>query len=330
MAKRKRLTPPDPARLEGATPSEKKSMQFPTYPDGVAPSRSAPIADVAGDAATVAALEDVSEELRRARSNGRMVLELGLDGVEDDYLVRDRVITDTAEMDSLKESLRSRGQQTPIEVADLGGGRYGLISGWRRLTALRDLAKKGGIESVLALVRQPETASDAYLAMVEENEIRVGLSYFERARIALKAVDQGVYPTHKAALLSLYHSASRPKRSKIRSFLSVVEALDGHLRFPAGVGERMGLAMSKALEADAGLAARLQGALRKAQPQSLDQEQRILEQIMAPAKAPKPAPVIPEGVVVKSGPNGSVILSGTGVTPQMRIALELWIKEYSA
>ena len=50
--------------------------------------------------------------------------------------------------------------------------------------------------------------------MVEENEIRVGLSYYERARIVAKAVAQGVFETEKQALQRLFHTASRPKRSK--------------------------------------------------------------------------------------------------------------------
>ena len=108
--------------------------------------------------------------------------------------------------------------------------------------------EEGGTRQVLALLRHPSEASEAYLAMVEENEIRVGLSYFERARIATKATDQGVYDSDKAALLSLFAAASRAKRSKIRSFLSVVRQLDGVLRFPQALGERLGLQLSKKLE----------------------------------------------------------------------------------
>ena len=89
---------------------------------------------------------------------------------------------------ALMASLESRGQQTPIEVVELADGRFGLISGWRRLTALRQLqADEGrgqGLDTVLALLRRPDTASDAYVSMVEENEIRTDLSHFERGRIA--------------------------------------------------------------------------------------------------------------------------------------------------
>jgi ParB family chromosome partitioning protein len=48
---------------------------------------------------------------------------------------------------------------------------------------------------VLALIRRPETSADAYLAMVEENEIRAGISFYERARLAAEAAKLGSIPT---------------------------------------------------------------------------------------------------------------------------------------
>lgn len=342
MAKRKRLTPPDvsdTARAAPIPPLETKAM-FPSYPMGVAPSarsyRAAPIADVASEAATVAALEQVSDTLARARREGRMVLELALDQVDEAYLVRDRVVSDPEEMAALLQSLRLRGQQSPIDVADLGEGRYGLISGWRRLTALRQLAAEQPEKTVtvLALLRQPEESGAAYLAMVEENEIRVGLSYFERARIAAKACAQGAYGSEKAALLSLYHAASRAKRSKIRSFLTVVAALDGHLRFPAALGERAGLTLAKALEADASLAPRLQTALAEAAPDSAEAELALINAVMIPKKTARAEPVSAETepvvmvdkIDVGEITEGAIRLSGPGVTPAFRAALLDWLQ----
>ena len=180
MAKRKRLAPPiapyqDPGPAAG-TPAK----------------RTAPIADVAADAATSAALSELSQTLQSARDQGRMILSLPLDAVQSDYLLRDRRVVDDDEMDALIASISARGQQTPIEVVALEDGRYGLISGWRRLQALRRLQGPDGSgpQTVLALLRVPEQASDAYVAMVEENEIRVGISFYERAG-AGAAVRQG-------------------------------------------------------------------------------------------------------------------------------------------
>ena len=85
MAKRKRLTPA--TILEQGTPSpalETKSG----YPFGVAPTR-APIAQVASEAATQAALDEVAGEMQSARNEGRMVLSLPLEAIRADHLVRD-------------------------------------------------------------------------------------------------------------------------------------------------------------------------------------------------------------------------------------------------
>lgn len=345
MAKRKRLTPPDPSFLEGAP--ETKAM----YPLGVAPTRtrpSPPIADVASESAATAALKEVTEELRCAREDGRMVLELPLEVVQSDYLVRDRQSVSEDDTEALMNSLRARGQQTPIEVMEIAEGRYGLISGWRRLSALRRLQRdEGGAGTVLALLRRPEQSGDAYQAMVEENEIRVGLSYFERARIAAKAVEQGVFETEKKALLSLFASASRAKRSKIRSFLSIVHQLEDVLHFPEALGERAGLALAKALDEDTGLAARLRTALAVSPPSDAAAELALVQKLQKqslnpPLETKSPMPSLPaskdenllgaidykNGIQLELFADGALRLSGEGATGRfqadLRKFLEAW------
>lgn len=281
MAKRKRLAPPKTDYLDTPAPSV-------ILPEPVR--RAPPIADVAGHASTAAALEEMSDTLRRAREEGRMALELPLDQIVTDYLVRDRINVDEGEMEVLITSIRQRGQQTPIEVALLPDGRYGLISGWRRLRALTRLAEAGEAQpQILAFLRQPEQASDAYLAMVEENEIRVGLSYYERARIAARAVEQGVYPDERSALRSLYHAASRAKRSKIGSFLTLVKHLDGVLHFPEAIGERAGLVLARELDQAPAIAHRIAAHIQADPPQTpgdeLDRINAALAEIAAAAKA---------------------------------------------
>ena len=276
MAKRKRLTPPNPG-YDDAAPAQAGGMF----------ARSAPIADVAREASAMAAFDEVSQTLTRARNEGRMVLALPLDAVALDYLVRDRTRVADDEMTILMESLRARGQQTPVEVADLTGGRYGLISGWRRCQALRRLFQETGdarFGQVLALLRRPDQASDAYLAMVEENEIRVGLSYYERAHIVARAAENRVYSSEKAALSGLFATASRPKRSKIGSFLTIVSQLGGALHFPEALGERAGLTLARALEADNRLAPRLRAALAATPPQDASAELGLIEAALKPQK----------------------------------------------
>ncbi|WP_407474987.1 ParB/RepB/Spo0J family partition protein [Sulfitobacter sp. PM12] len=301
MAKRKRLTPPrgdylagEPVTDAGSTPSLETKALFPTYPQGVAPkmrSPSPPIAHVASDAATSAALAEVTAELHSARAEGRMVQSLHLDQIESSYLVRDRLVADDEDMAALRASLSARGQQTPIEVVSTEQGGYGLISGWRRLTALTQLYKETGdahFSTVLALVRRPVDAADAYVAMVEENEIRVGLSYFERARIVSRAVEEGVYIDTKSALNGLFGNGSRAKRSKIKSFLPVVEQLGPYLSYPAGIGERLGLALSQKLQADEAFKSDVVEALNKlGSVPTLEAEQDILAAALETPKAPK-------------------------------------------
>lgn len=320
MAKRKRLTPASP-------------LSAPTVPSGLT-MRPAPIAGVAGDASATAAATELADTLAAARAEGRMILTVPLTEIDRDHLVRDRVVVDDAEMQTLKDSLRARGQQTPVELVALEGGRYGLISGWRRCMALTALHAETGevrFASVQGLIRQPAERADAYLAMVEENEVRVALSYFERARIVVKAVEQGVFETDRTALQMLFQSASRAKRSKIGSFLPVVRALDGALRFPGALGERQGLKLARALEDDPVLADRLRGALAGADGTSAEGEAAILDTALRPAPkmpAAKPAPTRTRvaGGVTMIEEDGRLTLQGRDVTPALKAKLIAWLR----
>ncbi|MGR3573094.1 ParB/RepB/Spo0J family partition protein [Brevirhabdus sp.] len=323
MAKRKRLTPaqypaPHPAGFPaqapegssgdsaGPTPGQPplETKAWGLGPQGgfapaLAPSgTTAPIAKVAGESSAAAALAEVTQKLGEMRSSGRMIEPLPLEAIQQDYLTRDRLSADEEELGALMESLRKRGQQTPIEVVALDDGAFGLISGWRRLTALKRLHQETGeprFAEALAVRRSPEAVSDAYVAMVEENEIRVGLSYFERARIVDRAVTLGVFPADKPALQTLFASASRAKRSKIGSFLPLVRKLGTALNHPAQLSERLGLQLAKALEEEPQFARRLADRLRKAGPQDAQAEQKLLQRALAGEKegaqtGPLPSP----------------------------------------
>lgn len=348
MAKRKRLTPADPALLNQPAPAGAGGFSF---------GATAPIAGVVGDAATSAAFDEMSETLTRAREEGRMVLSVPLEQISLDHLVRDRTAMTQPELDALMQSIKARGQQTPIEVMDIGGGRYGLISGWRRCQALGRLRQEAGearFGSVLALLRRPDQATDAYLAMVEENEIRVGLSFYERARIVAKSVEQGVFDTEKAALQTLFSTASRSKRSKIGSFLRIVRDLDGVLKYPEALSERTGLVLVKALERGVIEPATLSAALGRCAAGSATAEQTCLASILSRKSEGKSAKKkesnagletnsaennadanakggreLAPGVWLHSHPDGILILRGAGLTPAFRSALRNWLASQS-
>ncbi len=282
MAKRKRLTPPQPGALAPATPG---SPPLPAF-------GRVPIAQVAGDASATAAFEAVRDELQAAQREGRMVLSLPLPAIRADYLIRDRLVCDADDMDALMHSIRERGQQTPIEVADLGDGTYGLISGWRRLQALAALHEDSGglarFSVIQALLRLPADRPAAYIAMLEENEVRANLSFYERARIVVQSVEAGVFDSDKKALQSLFSTASFSKRSKIKSFMPLVRALDGVLRYPAQISERLGLALSRGISDDPGRAASLKQALISGAVTSPEEERLILERRPNPPEGQKP------------------------------------------
>ena len=337
MAKRKRLTP-----------ARNDYLAAPAAPrPAPGPLSSAPIAQVAGEASATAALSELGEAMRAAREEGRLIEALPLEAIDEAYLVRDRLVQDNDDMTALVASIDSRGQQTPIEVVALpdarGGKTHGLISGWRRLTAFRRLYKGSGearFATIRARVVAPESMQAAYVAMVEENEIRANLSHYERARIALRAWHEGIYPTQKVALQGLFESVSRSKRSKIGSFMPLVEALDRVLRFPTLIPEKLGLDLSRALQADAGFAARLQAAL--ADPAETPEEElsRLTRALAAEARRPAVPPVAgkaadPVAPVPGQGDPvvaafdtraGAITLTGRGVDKALYGELRKWLK----
>lgn len=345
---RRRLTPAQPGYLgpvpgalsgpvPGAAPETKSALPGPG-PAGFAaaapiPPVIPPIAQVSGQSAEAAALREITLGIEAARAEGRMVVEVPLADIAPGHLARDRVALEREDLEALKASIRSHGQRVPAEITPLRGAgagagpgaeaegapayAWGLISGWRRLRALSELYDETDDPrfSVLrALVRPPEEAAASYVAMVEENEIRVGLSYYERARIVAEAAARGVFADQSAALRSLFATASRAKRSKIASFIAIHEDLGDLLHFPAGIPERLGLALVSRLRfGDRG---RIRAALTEARPATATAEIALLERL---ARAPRPD-------VSRAKPAGEVLRPGVAMVLERkagRIAVSL-------
>lgn len=307
MAKRKRLNLP----TESISPNLETKSAF------MGPRARMPIAEVASDTAGRAALEEVAREMTAAEVEGRVIKKLPLDHIVAHHLSRDRMVLDPEDMAALQASIAARGQQTPVEVVRLPGGRFGLISGLRRMEALRAL----GAREVLALVRQPESSAEAYCAMVEENEIRADLSFYERANIAVAAVGQGVYPDIRSAVAGLFAHAAPAKRSKIAKFVVLREALGAALRFPAAIPEHLGFALAQAIEADRSFVDRVSKALQAAGPEDAAAERDVLDRMLKrPAAERPPREEVAPGLTLQTR-NGRAVLSGPAVDADLLGAL---------
>jgi ParB family transcriptional regulator, chromosome partitioning protein len=165
------------------------------------------------------------------------------------------------------------------------------------------------------------------------------LSFYERARIVVKAVEQGVYPDLKTALNDLFANVSRTKRSKIKSFTVVVEALDGILHHPTVIGERLGLDLAKRLE-NPDECAMLRATLSARPAMSAEEEQTFLSALIS---VPTTPPAMQGTAVASSGGanargapaaievtfdagSGRIILEGPGVDSTLAVALERWLR----
>lgn len=356
MARRRRLTPAQPGYLGPSAPAPETKTALPG-PEALVGAQAAPaaapvippIAQVSGQSAEAAALRDVTAGIEDARASGRMVVDVPLGDVSQGYLARDRIALDADEIAALKASIAAHGQRMPAEITPLYGiGRdesdgapahpWGLISGWRRLRALSELYEETGdmrFSTLRALVRPAEDAADSYVAMVEENEIRVGLSYYERARVVAEAAARGVFPDQSAALRALFATASRAKRSKIGSFIDIHEALGDVLRFPAEIPERLGLALVSRLRLEG--RARIRAALHAARPATASAELALLEKLsraprlsddVSRAKQPARETLCP-GVELSTTGNGgrlTVTLRGPGVDAALLTRLRAALK----
>lgn len=346
MAKRKRLTAPSVDEIE-ALDAEFRS-ETPTRPN---PS-TAPIAQVAAEAAFAGNPEPAAarldrldaERLRDAEARGLVVQEIATHKIHTDAMIRDRTMVDPDDMAELQGSISANGLRLPIEVFADGDG-YALLSGYRRLLAVLALdsatANDGRYTHIKAFVRPPKDAATAFAAMVEENEVRANLSHYERGRIAVIAANEGAFENTEAAVSALFASASKAKRSKVKSFAEVFEMLGDMLQHAEGLSERRGLRLAGALRH--GAEARLRAALEAGQGGSADAEWAALEPVIVqiekdPRDTPKmgrprneaPADLadletrkLPSGVTLQQGRDGKgfvIRLRGKSVTPDLMVA----------
>ncbi|WP_170423943.1 ParB/RepB/Spo0J family partition protein [Ruegeria arenilitoris] len=335
MAKRRRLTAPDTAELEEL---EAGFAAKPSLNPFDATSTPPPIAQVAAEAASLNGMTSVTDRValakdqndaslwRDAQSAGLVAEMLPLDQIDAEYIRRDRMVEDEEAMGELLESLRAHGLRTPIEVTRDGEG-FGLISGFRRLDAFRRLAQTDDrFLSIPAFVREAGSGQGAYISMVEENELRSNLSPYERGRIAVLAVGQGIFESTEAAVDVLFAAASKAKRSKVRSFAMVHEALGDLLQHPVALSEKAGLKLASALRA--GAQTKLRQALAEADVLDPKAEWAVLENAMTSSSQPaakrarggRPQQVKP---LTPIGLEGGGVLLGELSPDEVRIKIQL-------
>ncbi|RJE79132.1 ParB N-terminal domain-containing protein [Paracoccus sp. JM45] len=294
MAKRRRLETPstdDLSRIEEQFRSETSDR----YSSGRGV---APIAQMAADSASLsqtdspdareqrARLEADSSRLAQVQADGLLMVELPVELIDEAAMIRDRMVMDEDGIQELRQSISVHGLRLPIEVFELetpsdNGQRYGLLSGYRRLLAMRglyELTQAEKYKTIRTLIRPRESSANAFVSMVEENEVREELSHFERGRVAVIAAQQGAFASTEEAVNKLFATGSKAKRSKIRSFSLIFEELGDMLDFPEGLTERRGLQLSAALRQGAESSLRI--ALSNVTPQNADEEWHAIEPVL--------------------------------------------------
>ena len=297
MVKRRRLEAPstdDLRKIEEEFRGETTARPTPTR--GLAP-----ISQVAAESAREGHAESAETRAARARTEadaarlhsaqaeGLLMVELPLDQIDEGAMIRDRMTISEEDQLELRTSIAAHGLRLPIEVFELeepqGERRYGLLSGYRRLLAYRgllELTEARKYQQIRAIIRPRAEADDAFVAVVEENEVRANLSHFERGRIAVIAAQQGAFANTDESVDRLFASGSKAKRSKVRSFALVFEELGDLLEFPEHLTEKRGLRIAAALRM--GVESTLRSALSTRPAVDPEAEWQVMEEVIAAAE----------------------------------------------
>lgn len=176
-------------------------------------------------------------------------MKIAITDIDDTAFPRDRTIIDPTALEELERSLLANGLRTPIEVWH-HNGTYKLIAGARRLTAFRRLHERTehpDFAAIAVTLRHPANEAEAMAMMVEENEIRSGLSPWERGAIICRMGAVEGVETFDDAVNILYPHADRNKRRRLRVIAEVVDELNYVLVDPEALSqqrlERIGTAM---------------------------------------------------------------------------------------
>jgi ParB family chromosome partitioning protein len=160
-------------------------------------------------------------------------------------LTRDRTGLDAGPLTELEISIAASGLRQPIEIFPLAapydGMTFGLLSGYRRLYAFRNLLERTRQDRyavIPAFVRERRDLAEAMAAMIEENEIRAGISPYERGLICVMARNQGAFGSIEQAVDGLYPNADRNKRTRLRAIAHFAEEIGGFFSAPEKLSQQ--------------------------------------------------------------------------------------------
>lgn len=276
-------------------PQDDATETFPTGKDEAAAPRRGPMAtaiaetaessrDRAQVEAQIRAENDaLAQEHVRLKRAGLITDLIPLDAIDTQKLIRDRAPGADYELAELVASIREIGLSNPIRVEPAGKGRYELVQGWRRLSAYRELLAETGDAQAwgqipAGIVARGDQLDQLYRRMVDENLVRKDISFAEMAQLAVHYAMDPQTAEHDAekAVAILFKSAGYQKRSYIRNFIRLVEALSGALLYPQEIPRALGLALSQRLDEVPGLAAAIKAELKDWDTRSVKDELDVL------------------------------------------------------
>ncbi|WP_209424422.1 ParB N-terminal domain-containing protein [Pararhodobacter sp. SW119] len=209
-------------------------------------------------------------------------------------LPRDRTALDPAALAELEMSVLLDGLRQPIEVWAIrnpaeGGPRYGLISGMRRLTVFQRLHQHKPDARIPAFIREPHDLPDAMARMIAENEIRAEISPWEKGRIVVESVHEGLFDTLDAAVATLYKPLNKQRRNRIRAIAEVVSEIgDRLLSHPETLSQTQLTRIAAAIRQDRGPL--IEHALLHSADRSPDGQWKILLPILEEVEGETRAP----------------------------------------
>ena len=204
----------------------------------------------------------LAHEHVRLKKAGLITDLIPVEAIATTKLIRDRAQDGRDDLGELKDSILAIGLSNPIQIEQVGEGRFELIQGYRRLSAWRALLEEtGDVETwgrvPATILARGESLESLYRRMVDENLVRKDISF---AEMAMLARDYAADPNTgiddvDSAVLELYRSANKQKRSYVRAFAQMLEDIGGGLLYPQFIPRALGLDLRKRLQEAPGLSA---------------------------------------------------------------------------